>query len=363
MFPLRSVGLDNSTVPVQSVAATPDGGLAIGTQWSLWRTLAPDHTRLHYSRVPGVLDLYGPTAMAALGSDLYLGTRQCAAVQHEDMSLERICGVNGLPQGNITCMAAAGGELWMGTTRGVVRRLANGSFRYYFGPRWLPTNDIAKHQNVLSIAVNNDNSQVAVVTTGGLSLFALTNGSLPARMDLYDAEMSRYTQTSPFKALPLNASLAGSGRLQYFGNLSSIVPSPNDNNGLWTSMFLIGEIFRYNVLKEPSVKERAWAYLHGMQVLVTASGIRGLPARSVSYFASDPNQKGSHQWQPSPTFPGYYWKSDTSSDEITGHIALYKVAYDLLCETPEEKAMVRWHHSVILRLVDRISIFFLLSWS
>src|SRR5690606_11840621 len=37
----------------------------------------------------------------------------------------------------------------------------------------------------------------------------------------------------------------------------------------------------------------------------------------------------------------YWWKSDTSSDEVDGHYFLYAVYYDFVAETEEEKARVR----------------------
>jgi hypothetical protein len=47
------------------------------------------------------------------------------------------------------------------------------------------------------------------------------------------------------------------------------------------------------------------------------------------------------QFQKISWLPGFWWKSDTSSDEITGHIAVYQLALDLLCETAEEKTIAR----------------------
>ena len=37
----------------------------------------------------------------------------------------------------------------------------------------------------------------------------------------------------------------------------------------------------------------------------------------------------------------WYWKADTSSDELDGHYFLYAVYHDLVAETAEEKARVR----------------------
>ena len=37
----------------------------------------------------------------------------------------------------------------------------------------------------------------------------------------------------------------------------------------------------------------------------------------------------------------YYWKSDTSSDELDGHYFFYPRYYDLVAETEKEKSTVR----------------------
>lgn len=363
-FPIVSVGLDNSTVPVQSIAVAADGSLAFGTQWNLWRSFGPNNL-LHYSRVPGVLDLFGPTALVASGQDLWIGTEQCASVQRSDFSLDRVCGAEGLPSGNATCaVSTSDGDVWFGTQRGVSRRRPDGSFRYYFGSRWLPTSDIQSHQTVVAMAANS--TRVAVVTTGGVAILSIIQDKLADRMNLYEEQMSLHTQTSPERALPNNASLAGTSRFTSFGNTSSNTPFSNDNNGLWTSMYLLGEVFRWDLLKEPAAKKRAWSYLRGMETLVRASGIKGLPARSVAFYEKDPNKGGNDDngihWQKSPVYPGYWWKTDTSSDEITGHIAVYRVAYDLLCETAEEKKLVRdMALDIVLYIVQND--FMLIDWT
>ena len=47
----------------------------------------------------------------------------------------------------------------------------------------------------------------------------------------------------------------------------------------------------------------------------------------------------------------WYWKSDTSSDELDGHYFLYAAYYDLVAETDEEKARVR---EVVKGLTDHL---------
>jgi hypothetical protein len=47
----------------------------------------------------------------------------------------------------------------------------------------------------------------------------------------------------------------------------------------------------------------------------------------------------------------WYWKSDTSSDELDGHYFFYPLYYELVAETAEEKARVT---EVIRSLTDHL---------
>jgi len=47
---------------------------------------------------------------------------------------------------------------------------------------------------------------------------------------------------------------------------------------------------------------------------------------------------GDGVWHNSTVYPGWQWKGDTSSDEVTGHLFVYPLFYDLVAETPQEKA-------------------------
>lgn len=55
----------------------------------------------------------------------------------------------------------------------------------------------------------------------------------------------------------------------------------SDNNGLWTSLIVAAEAFRYQVTKEDEAAESAWHFFDGMKLLNTVTGVKGLMARSV----------------------------------------------------------------------------------
>jgi hypothetical protein len=136
---------------------------------------------------------------------------------------------------------------------------------------------------------------------------------------------------------------------------ASCVMHDSDNNGLWTSLVVGAEYYRYRVTGEPEALSSGSRFFSGMVLLNEISGKRGLMARS----ACDPQEANvtcavggaggeGRQWLPSPVpkYSGWLWKSDTSSDEVVGHIfALLAVAQ--LSPTPAEReacviAMQAW---------------------
>jgi hypothetical protein len=96
-----SVGLDNSTVRVKSVAAQ-GSTVVFGTDWALW--VSNDAMQsFYFERVPGVIDLGGCNALAFDKDSLWCGTAECVSSRDRtDFSLKRICGNQGLCASNIT---------------------------------------------------------------------------------------------------------------------------------------------------------------------------------------------------------------------------------------------------------------------
>jgi len=59
-----------------------------------------------------------------------------------------------------------------------------------------------------------------------------------------------------------------------------------------------------------------------------------------SFLPSNVNTNGG-VWHNSTAYPGWQWKGDTSSDEVTGHLFVYPLIHDLVAETPAEKSRVK----------------------
>lgn len=123
---------------------------------------------------------------------------------------------------------------------------------------------------------------------------------------------------------------------------SSCSPAPTDNDGLWTSWLVASEAFRFQVNKSELARSNAWRFYKAMKFLVDVTGVKGLPARSIQQINRQNENEDGSGWEEEPTTkdestsddvlnittygpnwhistvkPGWIWKGDTSSDEVS----------------------------------------------
>jgi len=106
------------------------------------------------------------------------------------------------------------------------------------------------------------------------------------------------------------------------GDFSTGTLVDSDNDGLWTSMYLAGELFRYATTKSDEVLQNCYESFDAMERLSQINHIEGFPSRSferAGYHLSDKSR-----WQQAED-PNWTWKATTSSDEIVGHIFVYSI--------------------------------------
>ncbi|NOY76631.1 MAG: hypothetical protein GXO76_02045 [Calditrichaeota bacterium] len=132
------------------------------------------------------------------------------------------------------------------------------------------------------------------------------------------------------------------------GDLSSNKLRDDDNDGLWTSIYVGAECFRYAVTHSADAKKRALHSFSALERLVKITGIPGFPARSFipakDYF---PGKGG--EWHRTPDGK-WYWKGDTSSDEIVGHYFADALVYEFM-DDPAVKARAK---RLIVAITDHI---------
>lgn len=299
---------------------------------------------------------WAPTDVRAVAfdtqGDLWFASLQGAG-KRSGNSWTLYTGDEGLPYNDFTCMAVANGGIWFGTGIGAIRYDGE-HWAYRQGRRWLP-NDA-----VTALAVNAD-GEAWLGTPEGISHIGFRPMTLAEKADFYENEIDKYNRRTEFGYV-LEASAAEAG------SKDKIIQHDSDNDGLWTAMYGAGECFAYGATKDAKAKERAKAAFEALRFLgeVTRGGSNPAPPGFVARTilpTSGPNpnaeeytperdrqkQRGDALWKvvdprwPTDESGEWYWKSDTSSDELDGHYFLYSVYYDLVADTEEEKARVREH--------------------
>jgi len=270
-------------------------------------------------------------------------------------------GHEGLPYDDFTTMAAGeDGVVWLGTRIGAIRYDGK-HWSYRQGLRWLPDDQIR------SIAVTAD-GHAWFATSKGTGLIERRPITLAQKARSFEDAIDKHHRRTP-------CGYVLSVGLKKPGDTGEWIQRDSDNDGLWTSMYGAGECFAYAATGDPQAKERARAAFEAVRLLsqVTQGGSHpappGFPARTIlPVRGEDPNaaytperdrerQKRDPLWKVIvPRWPvsadgNWYWKCDTSSDELDGHYFLYAQYYDLVAETEEEKARVR---DVVLAITDHL---------
>jgi len=280
------------------------------------------------------------TVLVAEGKRLWFGAENGAGVlDGRDWTL--FTGREGLPWNGFTCGASDGARAWFGTDRGAMRVDA-GQWAYRASKRWLPTDAVA--------AIAADADGVWIAGADGVSRIERRPMTLAEKAAHYERIVDeRHTRMG----------FVVRCRLKTPGDLATAWINHTDNDGLYTAMYGAAECFRYGATHDPDAKRRAVRTFHALKMLFDVTGIPGFPARSVipTTWKPDPNEgfgaaanaaekARDPLWKeilprwPKSADGKYWWKCDTSSDEICGHYFFYAAYHDLVAETPEEKAAV-----------------------
>jgi len=356
---------------VRQVAAGPDGEMAVAAMSGLfarvngnWMRLTPrdgDRSWAPYDVRGVAYDRHGR---------LWFASVQGAGRLDRDWRL--FTGADGLPYDDFTTMAAGNnGVVWFGTHIGAIRYDGE-QWLYRQGPRWLP------HDEVRAIAVADDGT-AWFATPNGVGSIERRPMTLAEKARHYEEIIDARHRRTPYGYV-LECRLARPGDTSEWSNHDS------DNDGLWTAMYGAGECFAYAATGSDLARKRATKAFEALRFLndVTQGGEKspppGFPARSILP-TSGPNpnltdytierderrRKQDPLWKviwprwPKSADGKWYWKCDTSSDELDGHYFFNAVYYDLVAETDAEKDAVR---KVILATTDHLIHhgFYLVDW-
>ena len=193
--------------------------------------------------------------------------------------------------------------------------------------------------------------------------------TLAEKAELLENQIDQYHRRTPY-------GFVRSVRLERPGDTRQWTQHDSDNDGLWTAMYGAGECFAYAATGDAGARQRATAAFEALRFLsqVTQGGShpapKGFPARTVLPTGGpDPNlthytaerdrqtRQSDPLWKvivprwPTSADGQWYWKCDTSSDELDGHYFLYALYYDLVCGTEAEKQRVR---EVVAAITDHL---------
>lgn len=228
-----------------------------------------------------------------------------------------------LPATKITTVKEVDGKVWFGSDMGAFALRSDGKFDYYFGERWLPGNA------VIDIEKGPKNS-VLVLTTKGLGQIQFKSMTLEEKAKLFDQQVRLRHIRNGF-----NSQLTGLNH----GDLSSGFTEDSDNDGLWTAMYLGGQIFRYAATKDPDALQNCRESMDAMERLYTVNPVAGFPARSFERAGHINELHDIERWQHSAE-KEWDWKATTSSDEVIGHIFAFGAAAELVDDPKIKKQAI-----------------------
>lgn len=238
-----------------------------------------------------------------------------------------------LPWTDISVIRDIDGQTWFGTTKGAFLKRHDGGFDYFSSLRWFPSD------NILDISSAPDGT-ILVLTDKGL-------GEIHSKsMTLYDKAMYYEQQV---RARHIRNGFNSSLERMKDGDFSTGSMTDSDNDGLWTSMYLGGEVFRYAATHSPEALQNIRESLDAMERLYTVNPLKGFPSRSFErrgYAAAD-----TEVWKHAPD-PEWDWKSTTSSDEAIGHAFVYGAIAELVDDTACKKKAIRLIDALMTHIVE-----------
>lgn len=224
-------------------------------------------------------------------------------------------------------------SLWVGSAKGLMHLPAGGTrWRLFHSRRWLPADDIQE----LSVPSADT---VIVKTSAGLGELRALTTTLNEKMKFVNDMLVKNH---------LRGGLVTHITLGEAGNLETAHVQPtNDNDGLWTSLYVAAEAFRYGVTRDLQAKKNARRSLDALMFLERVTSISGFVARSVVPIADEAKYDG--EWHRSADNQ-WWWKGDTSSDELVGHYFAYHVYYEVAADEQEKEEIRKY----VGRITDHI---------
>jgi len=271
---------------------------------------------------PRTRDMLAPDSRLLITTDKGLAVLRGAA-------MTTLTGEDGLPYEDTTCLAQGfAGDVWIGTTKGAVRMLKD-DWQYFGAHHWLPGD------NVRDIAVDGKN--VYIATDHGIGVIHYEPYTLRKKADYYE----RWLDEWGHKRLGFVHTL-------YWRDGAGWVREVSDNDGGHTTPYLAAMSYKYAVTGDEAARQAAVDAFKAMVWLDAITPKDGFIARAIWSTVGDLDERGRGgsgglpaKWYPTDD-GNWYWKGDTSSDEVDGHFYSVSVFHDLAAQGAE-KARAKEH--------------------
>jgi hypothetical protein len=378
---------DSWSRDARSVATDTNGNDWLGTGMGLYRRRG-DEVKQYYKAT----DIFsGYVNALAIDSDqrLWVGEWGGLEVFENGTRIARVHAEQGLPNTIVTALAfAPDGVLWIGTELGVTRFSGNvqdlslltgtpeeATLRYTTdpdaAPKYNPKLWSLRHSKrwllsdtVRDIAFDKDGN-AWIATSAGVSAIKRKTMTMAQKAEYFqDILEKRHVREPGFVekiVFPdINDKTKWKGR-------------DDDNDGEFTSQYLVMESCRYAVTKDPKAKANAKRAFEALKYLQTITDTDGFFARTCVPIdwteVSDKNETITPQmaadrrlhdprykqvevrWRKSNDGK-WLWKGDTSSDEMTGHMFGYLYYFDLVADADEKKAVAKHVAKIIDYVID-----------
>ena len=236
------------------------------------------------------------------------------------------------------------GAIWLGSEQGAARFDAKANHRwdrwqYFHGQRWLRDNDVRN----IYVDETGQGRKIWVRTRTGVSLIEWRPMTLEEKARLFDERI---------EARHVRHGMVADSYLRVTGDVSTSVGADNDNDGLWTSIYLGAQAYRFAVTRDPDARAKAHRSVRLLMRLEEITGNPGFPARSfvsTNELAPGVKRPAGGEWHPTPD-GRWVWKGDTSSDELVGHYFGYALYFDFVANNSEKRDIA----TVVTRITDHL---------
>ncbi len=226
------------------------------------------------------------------------------------------------------------GAVWVAGATAVARYTASQGWEYFAGRRYLPEGEVRD-------LVVEWPDLLWIRSDKGWSRLEFRPMTLEAKAaDFEQRILLRHNRYG----------LVANSELTRPGDLTSNRMVPNDNDGLWTAIYVGAESFRYAVTRSPEARANARRSMEALIRLEEITGQPGFPARS--YVRKGDYRPPGGIWRGSPDRQ-HEWKADTSSDEIVGHFFAHALYYDLVAADDERPRLRAVVDRIMTHIIDR----------